>query len=72
MHLDHESCLEVTVLKGKGAEVQSFANHVIAERGVRHGHVVYVPARNGTSHSNDHGHAHGHGHPPGRARRRAQ
>ena len=44
MHLDHESCLEVTVLKGKGAEVQSFANHVIAERGVRHGHVVYVPA----------------------------
>ena len=51
MHLDHESCLEVTVLKGKGAEVQSFANHVIAERGVRHGHVVYVPAPNGMAHS---------------------
>ena len=47
MHLDEESCLEVTVLKGRGAEVQSFANQVIAERGVRHGHVVYVPAPDG-------------------------
>jgi CopG family nickel-responsive transcriptional regulator len=44
MHLDHENCMEVTVLKGRGAEVQDFANHIIAERGVRHGHVVYLPA----------------------------
>jgi CopG family nickel-responsive transcriptional regulator len=65
VHLDQESCLEVTVLKGKGAEVQSFANHVIAERGVRHGHVVYVPAPDGKSarsptheNSRDHGHSH--------------
>ena len=55
VHLDHESCLEVTVLKGKGAEVQSFANHVIAERGVRHGHVVYVPAPAKEAHSHSHG-----------------
>lgn len=62
VHLDHESCLEVTVLKGKGAEVQSFANHVIAERGVRHGHVVYMPAPS----TEVHGHSHG------RSRNRAQ
>ena len=45
VHLDHDSCLEVTVLKGKTGEVQHFAEHVIAERGVRHGRVVMMPAR---------------------------
>lgn len=43
VHLDHDSCLEVTVLKGPGSEVKAFADHVIAERGVRHGHVVFMP-----------------------------
>jgi CopG family nickel-responsive transcriptional regulator len=60
VHLDEESCLEVTVLKGRGSEVQGFANHVIAERGVRHGQVVYVPAPEGMPHD----HPHGHSHPP--------
>ena len=58
VHLDEDSCLEVTVLKGRGAEVQAFANHVIAERGVRPGHVVYLPAPAGTIHSHGHGHTH--------------
>jgi CopG family nickel-responsive transcriptional regulator len=44
VHLDHDSCLEVTVLKGRGADVQHFADHVIAERGVRHGQVVFLPS----------------------------
>ena len=44
MHLDHDHCMEVTVLKGRGAEVQKFAERIIAERGVRHGHAVYLPA----------------------------
>jgi CopG family nickel-responsive transcriptional regulator len=60
VHLDEESCLEVTVLKGRGAEVQSFANSVIAERGVRHGHVVYLPAPDSAAHSHSHGAAHSH------------
>ena len=51
IHLDQESCMEVTVLKGRGSDVQRFADHVIAERGVRHGHVVYLPS--------DKTHAHG-------------
>lgn len=66
VHLDEENCLEVTVLKGRGAEVQSFANQVIAERGVRHGHAVYVPAPDGVVHS------HGHSHPPKRTRTRTR
>jgi CopG family nickel-responsive transcriptional regulator len=69
VHLDEESCLEVTVLKGKGAEVQSFANQVIAERGVRHGHVVYVPAPAGMAHT--HSHPHPHSQPQQRTRRRS-
>jgi CopG family nickel-responsive transcriptional regulator len=44
VHLDHDSCLEVTVLRGKSGEVQHFAEHVIAEREVRHGRVVMMPA----------------------------
>jgi CopG family transcriptional regulator, nickel-responsive regulator len=43
VHLDHESCMEVTVLKGRSGEVRHFAEHVIAERGVRHGRLVLVP-----------------------------
>jgi CopG family nickel-responsive transcriptional regulator len=59
VHLDHENCLEVTVLKGRGAEVQKFAEHIIAERGVRHGHVVYLPADGTHSHGRGETHSHG-------------
>lgn len=43
VHLDHDSCMEVTVLRGEVGEVRHFADHVIAERGVRHGRLVLVP-----------------------------
>jgi CopG family transcriptional regulator, nickel-responsive regulator len=59
VHLDHDSCLEVTVLKGRGAEVKAFADHVIAERGVRHGHVVMMPIDADHTHGHSHGHKHG-------------
>jgi CopG family transcriptional regulator, nickel-responsive regulator len=45
VHLDHDSCMEVTVLKGKTGAVQHFAEHVIAERGVRHGRIVLMPTQ---------------------------
>lgn len=44
VHLDQESCMDVTILKGPGEKVQKLADRVIAERGVRHGQVVYLPA----------------------------
>jgi CopG family nickel-responsive transcriptional regulator len=56
VHIDHDSCLEVTVLKGRGSEVKAFADHVIAERGVRHGHVVIMPVE---PHTHSHPHSHG-------------
>jgi len=35
--------MEVTALRGTGAEVQHFADHIIAERGVRYGQLVMIP-----------------------------
>lgn len=43
VHLDHASCLEVVLLRGPTRDVRHFAEHVIAERGVRHGKLVLVP-----------------------------
>jgi len=44
VHLDEQNCMEVSVLRGKGADVRHFADHIIAERGVRHGKVFTLPA----------------------------
>jgi CopG family nickel-responsive transcriptional regulator len=40
VHLDQTTCLEVTVLRGGLGEVRHFADHVIAERGVRYGQLI--------------------------------
>lgn len=44
VHLDAETCMEVALLRGAVGEVRHFADHVMAERGVRHGRLVTVPA----------------------------
>ena len=54
VHLDHDSCLEVAVLRGGMRDVCDFARHMIAERGVRHGRLVTVPIE-----FEDQPHAHG-------------
>jgi CopG family transcriptional regulator, nickel-responsive regulator len=72
-HLDHDSCMEVTILRGKTEKVRKFAEHVIAERGVRHGKVVLVPTEVlSKPHSGGHGAPHHHPHrPPGARSRRS-
>jgi CopG family transcriptional regulator, nickel-responsive regulator len=65
VHLDHESCMEVAVLRGEMHEIRAFAEHVIAERGVRHGRLVTVPAEFDTqthAHGGGRGHRHLHTH----------
>ncbi|MDB5578111.1 MAG: nickel responsive regulator [Bradyrhizobium sp.] len=47
VHLDDDSCMEVTALKGAASEVQHLADHIIAERGVRYGRVVMIPTATG-------------------------
>ncbi|HYG85775.1 MAG TPA: nickel-responsive transcriptional regulator NikR [Azospirillum sp.] len=66
IHLDHDSCLEVAVLKGRTDAVRDFANALMAERGVRHGQLHLVPADLSViPHSHGgHDHGHGHGHAP--------
>lgn len=43
VHLNHHDCLEVVVLKGPTALVRQFAERIVAERGVRHGALNFVP-----------------------------
>jgi CopG family nickel-responsive transcriptional regulator len=61
VHLDAESCLEVSLLRGQKAEVEHFAQHVIGERGVRYGQLVVVPA-SAEGPAQGQGRAHGHEH----------
>ncbi len=58
VHLDSENCLEVGILKGPMADVQHFAEHVIAERAVRHGSLHIVPASQETADAPSHHHRH--------------
>ncbi|MGQ0682341.1 nickel-responsive transcriptional regulator NikR [Bradyrhizobium sp.] len=65
VHLDHHSCLEVAVLRGSSSDVRHFSEHIIAERGVRHGRLVVVPvALDAEAHGHGGGkpHAHAHAH----------
>lgn len=45
IHLDHDSCMEVAILRGPAGGVRHLADHVIAERGVRHGRLVRIPVQ---------------------------
>lgn len=44
MHLDHDNCMEAMILRGRVEDVRAFAHALIAQRGVRHGHLWLVPA----------------------------
>lgn len=53
-HLDHDHCIETVILRGRTETVRAFAQSVIAQPGVSHGHLHLVPLA-----------AHpGHAHPP--------
>lgn len=39
-HLDHNTCLEVLVVKGQAKQVQKLADLLIGTKGVRHGRLV--------------------------------
>ncbi|MCL6580099.1 MAG: nickel-responsive transcriptional regulator NikR [Firmicutes bacterium] len=40
VHLDHDNCLEVLVLRGRAAELVRVADYLLATRGVKHGKLV--------------------------------
>ncbi|UJP04511.1 MAG: nickel-responsive transcriptional regulator NikR [Nitrosomonas sp.] len=43
VHMDHDNCLEVAILRGTVQDVRLFANRVIATNGIRHGKLHIVP-----------------------------
>lgn len=40
VHLDHDNCLEVLVLKGKAAQIRKLADALISTKGVKHGRLT--------------------------------
>ena len=44
VHLDHDSCLEVAILRGPAAELRALADETTSQRGVRHGQLHLIPA----------------------------
>ena len=64
VHLDHENCMEVAIVRGAAGAVKQFADSVSTETGVRHATLAAVPVETKVSgqHSYDH-HVHGAHHP---------
>ncbi|HVX67626.1 MAG TPA: nickel-responsive transcriptional regulator NikR [Bryobacteraceae bacterium] len=40
VHLDHDNCLEVLVVRGKASDVKKIADTLIATKGVKHGRLT--------------------------------
>ncbi|ADW17861.1 transcriptional regulator, CopG family [Desulfobulbus propionicus DSM 2032] len=40
VHMDHDNCLEVTIVKGRASQVRELAEQLIALRGVKNGNLT--------------------------------
>lgn len=47
LHLNHDQCLEVCILKGPMQEVRKIAHSIISETSVEHGQVTYYVSEEG-------------------------
>lgn len=59
VHINHDLCLEVIVIRGLSDRLQGIADRILAMRGVKHGGIEIVAGIDGEP---LHGHAHGHAH----------
>lgn len=74
VHLDHENCLEVIVMRGRSDELSSAASKMLAARGVTHGGVEMVSERAvsaSRTHRHKHSHDHAHSHSAGKRKLKA-
>lgn len=60
VHLDHDYCLEVIVLKGPADQLRAAGDKLLAIRGVKHGGMELI-AVDATAKETAHAHAHTHG-----------
>jgi hypothetical protein len=76
VHLDHEHCLEVIVMRGRSDELREVTSKMIGTRGVIHGGAEYVAentlslsntGRRANQHEHADGSTHAHPHAPGHA-----
>lgn len=44
VHLDHDNCLEVLILRGRSADIRKVADLLIATKGIKHGQLVVTTA----------------------------
>ncbi|MDE3017771.1 MAG: nickel-responsive transcriptional regulator NikR [Nitrospirota bacterium] len=49
VHLDHDHCLEVLAVRGKGREIRKIADRLIATKGVKHGKLTMTTTGKGLS-----------------------
>lgn len=54
VHLDHEHCVETQILRGPTGAVRAFAQSVLAQPGVSHGHLHLVPMAAHRAHGHEH------------------
>jgi len=47
VHLDHEHCLEVLVVRGKGSQIRKVADVLISVKGVKHGKLTMTTTGKG-------------------------
>ena len=47
VHLDHDHCLEVLVVKGKGSEITQVADALVSVKGVKHGKLTMTTTGKG-------------------------
>jgi CopG family transcriptional regulator, nickel-responsive regulator len=64
VHLDHDHCLEVIVMRGPSDELKRAGGRLLATRGVKHGGMemiaIHPPEREAPK-AHEHGHSHAHG-----------
>ena len=61
VHLSHDLCLEVVVVRGRSHELQIMADRILAMRGVKHGGIEIIaglPTDHGHEHPGMHSHSH--------------
>jgi CopG family nickel-responsive transcriptional regulator len=64
IHLDHDRCLEVIILRGRADELTRVAERLHALKGVKHGALEIITdlGDSAETHRHSHAHAHAHGH----------
>ncbi len=61
VHLDHDRCLELIVMRGRADRLQSAAEKLFGTRGVLQGSIEIVAATGGAGSKQEHDHDHDHG-----------